>query len=357
MQINRSNYEVFFLDYRENKLTPEQVADLLIFLEDNPDLKDEFESFEEIQLIPEKNIRFEKKKNLRKTELIPTDNIDISNYENYMVADLEGDLTEEEDLELKAFISLNPKAKLEYNIFRSAFLKPDKEIIFNKKEQLKKTGLLILYRTSIYYATAIAATIVIMLGIYFNFVNPPEEQKIAGKVMQPTIIQSKENKSGALIKEKKQSNNQQAKKIDQTLKGSEIHRKDREQNSRIETAFRMEALATNGIIGGSNISFKLPESRNKSDLIALSNQDFPQAVSKKQQSFMSKFIAGLAGKVINIEKPERKSFLEYTIEGYNLMADKNVTIEKEVDGSGKVIAYSVVGENLSFSRNKSTVKE
>jgi hypothetical protein len=58
-----------------------------------------------------------------------------------------------------------------------------------------------------------------------------------------------------------------------------------------------------------------------------------------------------------VEKPERKSFLEYTIEGYNLMADKNVTLEKEVDESGRVIAYSLDGENLSFFRNRNQQKE
>ena len=67
MTINRNNYEAFFLDYRENNLTPEQVAELLIFLEQYPDLKEEFESFETIQMAPDKNIRFEVKESLKKT--------------------------------------------------------------------------------------------------------------------------------------------------------------------------------------------------------------------------------------------------------------------------------------------------
>jgi hypothetical protein len=39
------------------------------------------------------------------------------------------------------------------------------------------------------------------------------------------------------------------------------------------------------------------------------------------------------------------------------MADKEVTLEKEVDESGKVIAYSVDGQNLSFFRYRSQQKE
>jgi len=58
MQINRNNYEAYFLDYRENNLSPEQVAELMIFLEQNPDLKASFEAYENIELATDKSIKF-----------------------------------------------------------------------------------------------------------------------------------------------------------------------------------------------------------------------------------------------------------------------------------------------------------
>ena len=41
--INRNNYEAFLLDYVEQNLTAELVAELMLFLEQNPDLKAELE--------------------------------------------------------------------------------------------------------------------------------------------------------------------------------------------------------------------------------------------------------------------------------------------------------------------------
>ena len=50
MTINKHNYEAYFLDYHEGNLTPQEVADLLLFVEQHPELKDEFESFENVTL-------------------------------------------------------------------------------------------------------------------------------------------------------------------------------------------------------------------------------------------------------------------------------------------------------------------
>ena len=63
--INRSNYEVWFIDYADGQLSPEQVAELLLFLEENPDLKNEFTLFEQVEL-PVDTVEFPFKKSLKK---------------------------------------------------------------------------------------------------------------------------------------------------------------------------------------------------------------------------------------------------------------------------------------------------
>ena len=171
MNINRKNYEAYFLDYRENNLSTEQVAELMVFLEENPDLKPEFDSFENIVLQPEKNISFSKKEALKKTTVISTKNIDSDNYDEKLVAILEGDISEEESAELSEFMELNPKVKLEYNLYRSTILKPDTNVFYSDKESLKKKGLFVLYRTQLVYGLSIAASIIILLGVYFGFLN------------------------------------------------------------------------------------------------------------------------------------------------------------------------------------------
>ena len=70
-----------------------------------------------------------------------------------------------------------------------------------------------------------------------------------------------------------------------------------------------------------------------------------------ERSFLRRFITGITSKFINVDKPQNKSFLEYTIDGYNFIADKEVEVDKELDENGKVIAYKVNGENISLGRS------
>ncbi len=66
MEINKNNYEAFFLDYYDGNLPAEQVAVLLLFVEQHPELKEEFESFENITLEDLPSIGFDNKSSLKK---------------------------------------------------------------------------------------------------------------------------------------------------------------------------------------------------------------------------------------------------------------------------------------------------
>ena len=65
MNITRHNCESFFLDYYEKNLSPVEVAEVLFFLEENPELKEVFESYEAICLEHEK-VNFPDKEALKK---------------------------------------------------------------------------------------------------------------------------------------------------------------------------------------------------------------------------------------------------------------------------------------------------
>ena len=86
MKINRNNYEIFFLDYHEGNLDAAKLEELLIFVENNPDLKEEFENFEEISIPIDESIKFDLKKSLKKTSFINTKNINEENYEKFFIA-------------------------------------------------------------------------------------------------------------------------------------------------------------------------------------------------------------------------------------------------------------------------------
>ncbi len=72
MQINRSNYEIFFLDYWENNLGKQDKEELARFLESNPNLQDEFLEYKEtctLSLIPNEEIYFDGKSKLKHQEI------------------------------------------------------------------------------------------------------------------------------------------------------------------------------------------------------------------------------------------------------------------------------------------------
>ncbi len=356
MSINRNNYEAFFLDYRENNLTPEQVAELMVFLEQNPDLFEEFESFEDIELLPELNVTLENKENLKKNECIPTDHIHSRNYDDFMVADLEGDLTEDDSIELKAFISLNPKTKLEYNFYRSTFLKPDKSIYFAGKDKLKKTGLFAIYRTEFIYALAVAASVILLMGVYFGFLNQSPKRNFADSIEKIDPLPS--SSRPLIVNPGNDDQHLNGIEFRHATPSKQVEDKNPDQRDQLKS-FKIAQLSTEQLFALKSIQTAVQplnlQMRNLESVIIANASPSDNEISEK--SFVSRFIGGLAGKVIKIDNRQRKSFFEYTLEGYNLMADKEVSIEKEVDENGKVIAYSLNGESISLSRNKHPGKD
>ena len=51
MKINRDNYEAYFLDYFEGQLSLEMVEEVLMFADQNPDLRNVLEDFEAVSLV------------------------------------------------------------------------------------------------------------------------------------------------------------------------------------------------------------------------------------------------------------------------------------------------------------------
>ena len=138
MKINRDNYEVWFLDYCEGRLSPQQVEELKAFLDLHYDLKEELDSFENISLPPAKKIVFDAKESLKKTVIITVGSIHEKNYEEFFIADVEGELTKEKKTELNIFLEKNPQLKKEFELFQKTKVTPDASIIFPAKEVLKK---------------------------------------------------------------------------------------------------------------------------------------------------------------------------------------------------------------------------
>lgn len=131
MNINKNNYEAFFLDYHEGNLSPQQVADLLLFVEQHPELKEEFESFENVTLDDLSSVSFEGKSSLKKE-------ITLDNREDYFIRNVENTLTSAEKNLLDTFIKQHPQFLTELDLFQKTKMFADTSVIYENKESLKK---------------------------------------------------------------------------------------------------------------------------------------------------------------------------------------------------------------------------
>lgn len=343
MDINRKNYENIFLSYIEKRLQPGEVADLLIFLEQNPDLKAELEGIENVTLNPSDHVTFTSKNSLKKRDYTSTENINPWNYEEKMIALLEGDLSASGIRELKQFMRLNhPQSNLELNLFKQVVLIPDK-IAYPDKNQLKKGDFILPFRTRFMYASSVAALLALLIGLYF--------------------LVSRQNTSSTLPLEKiTETPSQQEQNLTMTFPEEVIedvetiiqpHYNVIEKKAETPEFFNAEPIITIEMRHWDNnlATVRVNSSIEYRNLVSDYNLIDVKSIDGARPSFAGRFIRGVTSKVIGQPDLKNRSFVEMTIDGYNLLADRQVEVDKKLDEQGNVIAYNIRGETISFSRS------
>jgi len=177
MNINRHNYETFFLDHLEGRLSPEQEIELMEFLSLNPDLAAELTGYESVHLEKEK-IVFPEKSDIKKNkgELTPVEKL---------IALMEGDLTPQETIELKKKIQSDKYLLAQSELISKTKLIPDSQIRFPNKNKLKRRGKVIyMWR---YAAVAAAAIVIIGLTIMFRNVPYKKQNQVAEQKSTPAL--------------------------------------------------------------------------------------------------------------------------------------------------------------------------
>lgn len=132
MSIHRHNYEAYFLDYLEDRLTAEERAEVEAFVLIHADLKAELECLQdgmEQTLSPTAVYPF--KESLRKEE-IPV----LSQCEEFLLKELDGALTEEEGIEWENLKREDTSLRESSAYFPHTIIRPE-EIFFDYKHRLK----------------------------------------------------------------------------------------------------------------------------------------------------------------------------------------------------------------------------
>ncbi|MBU8893678.1 MAG: hypothetical protein KOO66_12940 [Bacteroidales bacterium] len=193
IDINRNNYEKYFLDFTEGKLLPFEESLLMSFLKSNPDLKEELDLLTDIPKL-KSNTAFRGKEVLRKS-LTVSDNTS-NNFDELCIARIEGDLNEKEIVEFDSLINDHEKSEREFNLYKLTKITADETIDFSYKNRLKKktTGSFVFKNR--YSVISAAASIVIAVAVY-NFLpkNQIGETIPAEKIAYIDDVESNETKT------------------------------------------------------------------------------------------------------------------------------------------------------------------
>ena len=158
MQIDRSNYEVWFLDWQDGNLNSRQVEQLMLFLDQNQDLKEEFHDLTTINLVSP-TVPFRHKEELKKS---PSD-ISPSQFDHFCAACLENDLTENDKADLQEIINIYPDRKRAFDLMQRTILTPPLTSYRYKKRLLRRTPLQNAIRISVTGLSAAAAISIIII--------------------------------------------------------------------------------------------------------------------------------------------------------------------------------------------------
>ena len=186
--INRNNYELFIIDFYDEKLSSTQKAELFVFLDQNPEIKEEFELYSPVTLDAGSEF-FVGKEKLKKSSL-------NSRVVDQLIAYLENDLNKDDRKKIEELISSDQEIFEELEILKKTKVLPDYNIVFKNKSVLKRGGRIILFHSPTFGKVAVAASVLLLLLSYYYF-NKPQQSEIVSN--QPSVIDSASSSQKAPI--------------------------------------------------------------------------------------------------------------------------------------------------------------
>ena len=357
MQINRSNYELWFIDFLDGNLSNTGVKQLLHFLSENPDLKEEFDELSFIRLNPGDNL-FTQKGHLKKTyaDLSP------EQFEFLSIAYLENDLSPEQKDELKEITDSDPEMKRLFNQIQKTRLLPV-SLSFKHKNRLKRRTL---SQNIVRFSLIGLSSAAIIAFFVINFIALPGEPRVRHNyAAQTIIIDSSVNKTaietgpGSLNTERKISHTVQhagnlpyvTQNITSGLKEPDILPPINSDSIQASAGFPPVSAINN--IPISSLS-DLAVEKISNNLVVLNYID-PVPESDDGRSKLGKFIAKTFREKILKEKNEKDTPLkayeiaEAGISGLNKILGWEMALDEKKDKNGELKSVYFSSKILKFN--------
>jgi len=356
MKIDRSNYEVWIIDWFDGNLNNYQVEQLKAFLNENPDLGEEFDGVAAANLKPSLET-FPQKERLKKTdkELSP------SQFEYLCVAYFENDLTAVQKEELEEYVLHDPEKKKTFTLIGKTRLSALEVSYKFKKQLLKRTPAHKVIRLSVIGLSA-AASVALLITTWIMI---PDKQD--NNLAQTIVLDSSSsNQPAETANEPVYNANRSV-----VLPASELDRVDniRQPGQNIEETYTdqinqihiidsvipvirkekdrpFKVLVSHGI--------KLITHSVKNDLIKPNYYDITP-VYYEERSNIEKFLAkNIRGKILKNESSEEIPLKGYEIAeagmtGLNKLLGWEMALEKNNDENGELTSVYFSSRVLKFN--------
>lgn len=161
MEINKTNYEIWFIDWLDGNLSDAQVEQVTRFLNGNPDLKEEFEELRRDSILCVSAYdSFLYKEQLKKS----TSDIILSQFEYLCVAYLENDLSISQQTELMKIINVDTDKKRTFKLIQKTRISASAITYKHKSLMLKRTAAQTIIRLSLIGLSAAAVIVFIIIN-------------------------------------------------------------------------------------------------------------------------------------------------------------------------------------------------
>lgn len=197
MEINRNNYEEFFLLYVDGELNAVERDSVEKFAEQHVDLQEELNALLQTKLSVADEMIFENKHLLYKYE---SDIINSDNYQEYLLCYIDNELNSEDKKLVEKLVENNPGKKAELEILQRAKLDKDEKIVFENKASLFRTEKEKVRILPFYWMRfAAAASVILIAGAIWWTIADEEETDQIKVVAQtqnnisPSVETKKEN--------------------------------------------------------------------------------------------------------------------------------------------------------------------
>ncbi len=350
MNITRENYEAYIIDYLDGKLNPVQSAELMHFLSQNPDLEEEFNEFESIKINSSKEMKLNKEE--LKRDFSDIKQINDENFDEFCVANFEGDLNNQDECRLKEYLKKYPEKQKDFDLYSKIYLSPDYSIKYSEKNSIKKISPFIRRKNLLLYVTSAAAAILLLILIVYMPGKDREgisEIQVADNITEENISSQKEYENNVEVTEKQITKGKKYKVLE-NIKNEKIAEKISDNLPKDNTDDKREALEYL-----TPISAQLNNTVEYADLIMNTEIKTIKSVDKNKyalKEFANQYLENINDHSIHeiiLNKINVWAIAEAGIKSFNYLTESEVMLKKQVSSDGAIVAFALNSESFSIS--------